>query len=67
MDLKMELRWHVRPNGIFRLDGIKVVQETERVLQYRTQSNVTDYSTADHIRVAKWDKWQDVTEHKEEL
>jgi|DEB19_MinimDraft_2_1074335.scaffolds.fasta_scaffold07671_2 hypothetical protein len=62
MDLRMEMRWYVRPNGNLRLDGTEVVQETERVLQYRTQSNVIDYSSSDHIKIAKWAEWQDVPE-----
>jgi hypothetical protein len=67
MDLKTELRWHVRPTGVYRLDGATVAQETERVLQYRREINVVDYGTAEHITVKKWSEWQDVPEYKEEL
>ena len=49
-----ELRYFVR-NG---LDG------PEKVLQYRTQSEVTDYSTKTddgrYVSVKKWTEWQDV-------
>ena len=49
-----ELRYFVRPGW----DG------PEQVLQYRTQIEVTDYSSpnenAQYMSVKKWNEWQDV-------
>jgi hypothetical protein len=49
-----ELRYFVRPGW----DG------PEQVLQYRTQIEVTDYSSPNengqYMSVKKWNEWQDV-------
>lgn len=45
-----ELRYLVRPGW----DG------PEKVLQYRTQIEVPDYSTEKHIQKKVWTEWQDV-------
>lgn len=56
-NLKMELRWLVKANT--------------RVLQYRQQRLVSQYSmfddkTGDYIKLPEWGNWEDVPEHKEE-
>lgn len=53
----MELRWLVKANT--------------RVLQYRQQRLVSQYSmfddkTGDYIKLPEWGNWEDVPEHKEE-
>lgn len=55
-NLKMELRWLVKDNA--------------RVLQYRQQQLVPQYSmfdekTGNHIKLPEWGNWEDVPEHKE--
>lgn len=45
-----ELRYFVRPGW----DG------PEKVLQYRTQIEVSDYSTAKHLKKLEWTEWRDV-------
>ena len=43
-----EIRWLVR----YGWDG------PEQVLQYRTQIEVADYSTEEHLKKKKWTDWQ---------
>jgi len=72
MDLRTELRWHVRPSGNLHLDGTVVVHDTERVLQYRQQYRQIQYSqvsptTGGPTTTVEWGSWIDVPEYKEEL
>lgn len=67
MDLKTELRWLERPiAGAVHLDGTAIVQETERVLQYRRQYEATDYGATrtpngiDYVTFPNWGPWMDV-------
>lgn len=50
----IEVRWFVRPGW----DG------PEKVLQYRQQQDVTNYSTVrtngEYLRETKWSDWKDV-------
>lgn len=60
----IELRWLKIPTTR-HLDGTAIVQDYERVLQYRTQVKVIDYSavdptTNDYVRRKVWSPWIDV-------
>lgn len=56
---QVEIRWVVRPGW----DG------PVRVLQYRNQLRVTDYSSLETVdeptTILKWNEWQDVPTVKE--
>jgi hypothetical protein len=62
----LELRWLKVP-GRLHLDGTSIVQDYERVLQYRTKVEVVDYSATDpttqnYVRRQEWSPWIDVPE-----
>jgi hypothetical protein len=63
----MELRWAKVQVGV-KLDGNKVVNDYQRVLQYRTKMITTDYSKYNlddkHITKEVWSEWKDVPEEE---
>lgn len=63
----MELRWLKVLVG-HRLDGTEVVNDYQRVLQYRTKMITTDYSktthTNEYLKKEVWSEWKNVPEEE---